>query len=800
MSDTFPKSLVSLYKTQIKPEKNAYVDDIEDYLTSVASTGTSNISCQYIKHDLRITLKLNLYESYQLALDCNYCKITNYKNANTTEKSIYYFITKTSVKSENTIELSLLMDTVNTLGKEPTSSANPYNFLSNTEIIREHRDRFYKPTTWSPSVGGYLFRKIDPESEGIVPIKLRKTGSDVTLGGDVVLNSTDNYNWYIIYKSDNSNGVSTELCADTAIRVGVQSQGASKTYTAADFESGKFYYFLDVDNPSGTWSSVALGTNINKCVATAANYGVQVIDSVSPRKLTAFVFWNDSGTLKYTCIYDNIFLVWDGTPQQTTDETIWANISTNSVGSGVAGTTGTKWTTVSSITCTQGNFFRVSSTDYTATVNSSQGIAAVVSQKAGIYVGSQTSQLLSTIEDVDRTNSKIVKIIKYPYCPIDYSKTNSIFDFGNDWTYTNGFMLYNKTGIPTFGKNSVTRFSVFQETKYYFIPSYCQYDSGKNILAESKLFHSDLYTVKLVYDSFSNLLNLEHFDLDTTSSSSWVNIDFKPTSTINSKFAFKMDFSNIGTYRQTGDFDQYLLTTRNNEETILNNEYINYIKNGYNYDKKANALAVEQSQRSARTTTAGTILSTIGAIASFAAAPVTGGASVAAGIGLATGAVTSAISAANAWDNVNKTIENQNNTMAAKLADLRSQSASTSGTDDVDLMSWYSGNRLHLMRYEANSQIKEALYNAFDLTGYSHHAYEQPSINTRYWYNFIQCTPSIDYEGVKAIKQEWLTDLKERYRNGVTVFHNHIINSVKTWNFNQLYENLEKWIVDGISS
>ena len=798
MSDTFPKSLISLYKTQIKPEKNAFVDDIEDYLASVATSSTLNISCQYIKHDLRISLKLNLPESNQLALDCNYCKITNYKNSNTAEKAIYYFIVSSTVKSENTLELSLVMDTVNTLGKESNSSARPYNFLPNTEIIREHKDRFYKPDSWNPASGGYLFRKIDPESEGIVPIKLRKTGTDVSLGGDVVLNATDNYNWYIIYKSDTSNGVSTELCADTSIRVGVQSQGASKTYTVSDFESGKYYYFLDVDNPGGTWASVSLGSNINKCTSTATNYGATTIGSVSPRKLTAFVFKNDGGTLKYTCIYDNIFLVWHGTADQTTDETIWANTSINTVGNGITGT-GTKWTTISSMTCTQGNFFRVSNTDYTASINSSQGIAVMVNQKAGIYVGSQTSQLTSTIDDVDRTNSKIVKIIKYPYCPIDYTKTNNIFDFGSDWTYMNGFMLYNKTGVPSFGKNAVTRFTTIQEIKYYFIPSYCTPTAGKNILAESKLFHSDLYTLKLVYDSFSSLINLENFTLDTNSSSAWVNIDFKPTSTINSKFAFKMDFSNVGTYRSIGDFDEYLLVTRNNEETILNNEYINYIKNGYNYDKKSNALAVEQAQRSARTTTAGTVLSTLGAIASFAAAPVTGGASIAAGVGLATGAITGAISAANAWDNVNKTIDNQNNTMSAKLADLQAQSASTSGTDDVDLMSWYSGNRLHLMRYEANSQIKEALYNAFDLTGYSHHAYDTPSIDTRYWYNFIQCTPSLSYEGVKAIKQEWLRDLKERYRQGVTVFHNHLIDNVKTWNFDQLYENLETWIVEGIS-
>lgn len=799
MSNTYPKSIIYFYKTKIKPEKNAFVEDLEDYLVSTVTGTNTGIECQYIKHALNLTLKINAEEGKQISFDSNYCKITNYATALSAEKTIYYFITNMKVFSENTIELTLALDTVNTLGKESDSPANPKNFLSNTQITRQHKDRFIKPTSWNPAVGGVLIRKIDAESEGIVPTKVRKSGTNATNGGDVILKTADDYDWYIIYKSDQTNGVSSELCASAAISVGVQSQGLSKTFTVSDFDSNKYYYFLDVDNAGGTFGGVTVDSDINKCITTATNYGVNVVDSVAARKLTAFVFWNDNGTLKYTCIYDNVFLIWDGTPQQTTDETIWGNSSANTVGSGVTGI-GTKWTTISSITCTQGNFFRVSNIDYTATVNSSAGIAALVSQEAGIYVGSQTSQVLNTIDDIDRTNSKIVKIIKYPYCPIPYVKTNNYFDFGNDWEYTNGLMKYNKTGIPSFGQSAIVSFPNLNETRISLASTACSPLHSKILEAESKLYHSDLYTVKLIYDSFAAPINFEQFDFATNSNDTNILIDFKPTSTINSKFAFKIDSSNLGTYNNVTDFEQFLLVTRNNEETILNNEYINYIKNGYNYDKKANALSIEQAQRNAKTNTIGSILSGLGAAASFAAAPFTGGMSVAAGIGLATAAITSTVSAANAWDNVNKTIENQNNTMASKLANLQAQAASTSGTDDVDLMSWYSGNRLHVMRYQPIAQVREALYNAFDLTGYSYHFYAVPSVDTRYWYNFIQCVPSLSVEGVNKIKQEWLEDLKNRYRIGVTVFHHHrITGDSDSWNLDQLYENWENWIVNGIS-
>lgn len=257
-----------------------------------------------------------------------------------------------------------------------------------------------------------------------------------------------------------------------------------------------------------------------------------------------------------------------------------------------------------------------------------------------------------------------------------------------------------------------------------------------------------------------------------------------------------------GVYKQSSDFDQYLLASRNNEETILNSEYINYVKNGYHYDKKANSLAVEQAQRNANTNTIGTAVSVAAGLAALLLSPTTGGVSAAAGIGLLSGAVMGGINAANAWANVSKLEEQQANTMQSKLAQLQAQAASTSGTDDVDLMSWYSGNRLHLMRYEPIPQVKTALYKAFDLTGYSHHVYGTPAVDTRYWYNFIQCTPVLINEGCAPWKNEWLADLKARYQQGVTVFHKQteLVNGVAlpVWNFDQLYENWETWVINGI--
>lgn len=126
---------------------------------------------------------------------------------------------------------------------------------------------------------------------------------------------------------------------------------------------------------------------------------------------------------------------------------------------------------------------------------------------------------------------------------------------------------------------------------------------SKNIERESKLYHSDFYTFKLVYDSFAREIPLEHIaysseepNLQATS----FDVYFKPTNTINSKFAFRFDFGtmvNFGTFKQTIDYENYLLINRNNEETIFSNDYLNYIRNGYNYDQKVIERELDKKTR-----------------------------------------------------------------------------------------------------------------------------------------------------------------------------------------------------------
>ncbi len=294
--------------------------------------------------------------------------------------------------------------------------------------------------------------------------------------------------------------------------------------------------------------------------------------------------------------------------------------------------------TITDFEISLGNFFRVSTTKYTD--QTAEAIQALVSNIMSIGIGSEL--VVNDITSVDRTESDLIKIIKYPYCPISYTKDDEVFVFGEDWQYSGGLMKYNKTGLPETGNDGVV-VAELEDSLYLTISITPAYTNSKLLAAESKLFHSDLRIEKINYDSFNIQILLEQLAVDEEEENTDLPIDFKPTSTINSKFAFKLDYAAIGTYTGVSDYDDYLLTTRNNEETILNNAYINYIRTGYNYDKKANALAIQNAQRQAGISTGMTAVQIATAIAGMALAPVTGGVSM---IAAAT-AISSGLSVAN---------------------------------------------------------------------------------------------------------------------------------------------------------
>ena len=141
------------------------------------------------------------------------------------------------------------------------------------------------------------------------------------------------------------------------------------------------------------------------------------------------------------------------------------------------------------------------------------------------------------------------------------------------------------------------------------------------------------------------------------------------------------------------DYPGYLPIARNNEVVLYNSAYLNYIRNGYNYDVKAK----ERQQLS----------SILGGGAAILGGAASVGMSVLSGNPL--GVVTGSASIATGFLNAANAVAQSEDAIQSKLAQAKAQAVNVSGADDLDLLEVYSGNRAKLCYYEASERMKSAL-------------------------------------------------------------------------------------------
>lgn len=762
-------SKVKIYQTVLTPARNALVDDLEAYLNSLTPTFT-DLTFQYIKLGLDINIKVPMPQGV-----ISGHSLGNYVRIEQDNKVWYYFIMNTDWKSTNAVELKLSVDSINTF-------RNDLTFTDKTLVGREHGNRILR----QPG-GGYFIRTIDRVSEQIPANKqVYWEGLSITQPGL-------NYDWYLIYKTRNnlspdnpSNPIDCFLCADKKIKISNDSTVSSKTYTYADFNEGVYYYFNDLDNNNCIVDGHTIGSQVT--VVTNITYTNVPSYTKSNRTLRGIVLYRTGNELYYAYQFDNDIAYWNGSPDPSNVVLSTIGPTGFNLGMVVSSLPGKPMSEINSITITKGNFFRYSSTYYSipeqAYINATQTMAA--------YIG-QTAVYIDSYANLDKTDSRIVKIIKLPYAPCNITYSNNVYTFPSDWTYSNGLMKLNDASLSTEFLNE--RFGKVDLPELY-VPEPATYSptAPKNRNYESKLYHSDFYDFKFVYDSFVREIKLENFETSLFNQSyvwkphlTTINIDFKPTNTINSKFAFKIetflsdptDNYIFADYITTSDYEKYLLVSRNNEETIFSNDYLNYIRTGYNYDKKS-----KQEQSNKSWLLGG--LQLAAGVASFAVSAYTGGVSAAAGISLVSGAISTF--ASNAY-----TQASNERSMQSKLASLAAQSSNVAGSDDVDLLSYYNKNRLQVIKYETEALQQQALYNLFFYCGYKRDQMKIPDTDSRYWFNFVQCKPVFTEEGVTPYN-DYIADVKSRYEAGVTVYHHHPFGT--QWDWQQQYENWENSVFE----
>ena len=810
-------STLKLYfNSRISPRKNFIIDSLSSYLATLDDTITLS-DFQYIKHALTLEIKIDLDQEYLGYLNTDALDYVSIQNSDQTN-IVYYFVMNKKWRGQSTIALTLSMDTINSF-----KLGTDYSFDDKTKINRQHKDRFLsnnlrgnwttgtitefvnykeyringqlanftigelwtltggtmylnirKAATGNPLIerhrinnitffSGYFvasynnqevysinlsdyasatfwlsvsvynvdcdhgvednfdatitfvesqaYRKIDLTSEGVTPILYGKNES--ILEGD-------GQNWYLVYKG--SAPIRCYICADNRFDITLS---ADASIVATDLAVGYYYYILPNENAS----YVSVTTNEGVSVSAL----IQDIDDQGNREQYVTCFYRDGANIKvlryrYLDIGLGFFYVSTGTTFTTTSITL--NCSLNRVLYRQLGT----------------------QTSNTATIRTGTSSTKALTQST--YTNRSFSE-------IGRSDADLVKIIKLPYKPFNSA-------FGLKYDNDTMKLIYVDNLDVTLDYNLTSEFNPLQDIVVNI--SSISAAQLRNPLYESKLYHSDYYQPKFVYDSFSFVFALERINLDNFLYTTEFNLTFSVTNTINSKMLFTFP-----TYVVDGlaleDYSNVLYVARSNEVTILNSSYMDYLKLGYNYDVK-----VKERQEVGQWVGFG--LTTAGAIASFAVTGVTAGVSAAAGISLATSAMAQLVGAVN-------TTAQAEAAQSQKLFQLKQQRSSVFGADDVDLMTRYTGNKAKFMTYKCSEKMQSVLFDLFFYTGYIDGRLGVPDLETRTRFNFVSCEPVFNVK--KNIPEDILNDIELKFNAGVTAIHYY--NS--EWDLDQKYENWE---------
>lgn len=813
------------YNCKIIPEKNFKVDNLETYLGTLTYdtlTGdTEALAPMYIKHDLNLFIKFDktqgLLNFFNNANNLNYVSIQNKDDS----YPVYYFVLHKTWTAKNTVSLVLLMDTVNTF----TAERNNFVISNRTLVNREHKDRLKREVNWkdvltiitgieyrlNPSPVGltpldysaeifnsddvnkiiirkydengtlineyagtsisiqyasldYWYELVDTEGETLFRIKVSDYLSQYNLGQFITVEmqqaflydgsehkmleskardvrivrlidlypegltpilymsevekiAGDNQDWYLIYKNQNDpsdsllNPVDCFLCAGTPVSV----KGITNVYEYKNTDISDSYnrIYLRVDNPYSQVYYSYNGTDF-----------FSLMDKANNPNLNAYFVKNGANFDLYYGLsgFDSNNLFPTGKSKLTGIQKI------RFVGGKKIYYTSNALTDATLITTIQ----TYSYTDISV---------------------NETTVDISGISNVDKTDPKIIKIIKLPYCPTYYDEDSGTLGSG-EWEYDNTMDMPKLINLDTQFFNTITPSTNPLGPILNVSNDDIEVGIDRNDFFESKLYHSDYYLPKFVYDSFGFNFALEK--VNTNGDITNFKINFIATGTIHSHFLFEFENYECPTYANE-DYYKVLNVARNNEITIYNQQFLNYLRAGYNYEVKA-------KQRTEAGTWIATALSTVGAIASFVSTPYTGGMGAVAGISLATTAVgtftSSVIKTANAEANIE-----------AKMAQLKQQATSVEGADDVDLMSYYTGNKAKFVLYRLSPKMQKAMSDVFYYTGYIGGVMKLPNFNNRYWFNYVSC--ELQLEEVINIPDNCLEDLKNRYKIGITVMHSH---------------------------
>ena len=522
-----------LYQVDFEPSDNFYIEDIESYLNTLPAGAKryewNNLN--YLKLGMNLTIKLPLNQVYQIENSCNYAIIEQDNN------TYYYFVVSANWIAKRTIQLVLTLDTVQTFFTK-------LKWSDKTQITRETQNRFIKLNN------NYYLRKIDKYNEGFNPAKVEKVNQ-------TQIKSTLGEKWYLVYMSnpattqDNtSNPMFMGLLSNISIKIANAGTGTTDVEIPID---DNYIYFITTsglgDNGGLTIGESNTGQNIHSELNKTKNNAISRAFAVY--RIATGIF--KIRRLYYTGdTYPYSFSSGDWTTYSVPGDSTKAVIHNCRI------------------------IHKVPNTDYNRGITNLDKIDALpaVEVNAGSYPELKTT----AYENFDNSNSRLSKIIELPYAPVTVTKnTDGTYSFyGCTFNYGYNIMQVNISNLSAFIKEDKR----IQDLLYVTINNPTATDEPKPGL-ESKLYYSEFYDYAYYYDTEKQPIRLE--DISTNMLDCSINISYNTTATMNSDKQFYFNVNN-GTYNEIQPYEMYLNCARSTEKMILNDNYAEYIKNGYNYD------------------------------------------------------------------------------------------------------------------------------------------------------------------------------------------------------------------------
>lgn len=797
------------YECLVEKDRNFILDrngnkGIETYLQTLTSSVINNF--QYVKQALNLTIKIDMDQSAlnmgNNAQDLNYVKI---RNGN--ENPCYYFVASKTWRSQNTIELVLEMDTLNTY-----QYGVDYIIDKKTFIKRMHRDRFtknvYSPTlvvehdfTASGQVYGFTFNNLliqrcKPTNLSIIIMSGNATGEvhtnvyygtysiagTLTSTGaghvvayidfdatDVIMRVVDlkseeinvptykNYevmlydkkgrsdlDWSLYYKNSSNQEnapVDCYLYPSSPISINYQSSAGEITSTSINHD---VYVIFSPTYPSGNLTFKCGDANYevskiydtfgneigHKLIALIYTQGRMFVYTGMAFKGSALVY----SSLEWTLVYEgNPYIV--NAPQYV-------------------------YAYEKATLPTAGTWFGGEEMSSYATTQISFGVLSY-----GIVNGKQV---------IDKTLSTNIKIINVPYCPTPFDMSSTRYIMDSCWTYNSNDKNLKLTDLSTKFENHIeTAFPTLLDDMFIKLNS-TDHDITRDRerwMKDSKLYHSDYFKYKFVYDSFTKVFPLESLNFDNYDYT--FSFDFIMSRNIVSKFLFRFNQYGYKYKCTTEDFPNVLAVSRNNEEVLYSSQYLDYIRTGYNYDLKA-------KERQQVASGIGIGLNIAGLIASIGLSFVPGGQAI--GIG---GAIAGGIGLASQLVGYAKNTAQNEENIQRKLQESQMQSVSVQNSDDYDLLYAYTTNKAIMMVYSCSDRMQQVLEDLFFYCGYIINEQGIPNVSSRRSFNFLQAT--LEISKTNNLTNEIVSDIKEKFENGVTFLHY----SFDKFDFDQDKENIE---------